>query len=372
MGDTLYFHEDTTKMIITKLDASLQPVWYEMIPHSIYFEFDSFEDTLFFTANANSTFTLFDTTFTFGGYYRMVAGKLSPEGELLNAVAPEGSRNLSMHEFMLDNCNQLIVAGDFDGSVRFKNDTVSVSQTGIHDGLLFKIQNHQPAQYSFGPDTTACDSVILTGPEGYAMYYWNNEPSTENQLTVTESGEYLFSCVDEYGCWLHDTIVIDVQPGFTIDLGADTTIALHDTLILSLPDNFDQYTWSNGDTTNSVTLIGGQMGPGEWDFQVQVDYGVCSVTDTIRITVLSSISEFEHAGIKAYPNPVGDDLKIESQSDLKTIELINLKGEIIYQKIIRNPNELLHAINISSFQQGVYILKITTCNTTVAGRIIKL
>jgi hypothetical protein len=266
----------------------------------------------------------------------------------------------------------LLLAGIFDGTVRFENDTVSVHQTGVTEGILVKIQRHSPDDFSFGPDTTVCDSTVLVAPEGYATYYWNNMPSTQNSFNINESGIYTFACVDDNGCWIYDTISLQIQPGFTIELGADTTIMMHDTIVLSMPEGFDHYLWSNGDTLNSIQLIGGQLGEGEWDTWVEVTDGVCSDSDSVRITVLSNILEFNQAGINAYPNPVNKHLNIDSKTAIKSIECIDLNGETVYRKTFQNTPEFRKSINMASFKKGVYILKITTEKAVATGRIIKI
>jgi hypothetical protein len=371
-GDTIYFHDDSTKVLLTKLDQSLNPQWYELVNHNINFELAAIDDNLYFSGRARSNLSLFDTSFSFGGFYRTIIGEVSPQGELTHFMVPDCSRNLRLFELRVDNCNQLLLAGIFDGTVRFENDTVSVHQTGVTEGILVKIQRHPPDDFSLGPDTTVCDSTVLVAPEGYATYYWNNVPSELNRFNVNESGIYTFACVNENGCWVYDTINIQIQPGFTIELGADTTIMMHDTIVLSMPEGFDHYLWSNGDTTNFIQLIGGQLGEGDWDIWAEVTDEVCSDSDSVRITVLSIILEFNQAGINAYPNPVSKHLNINSKTAIKSIECIDLNGETVYRKTFQNTPEFRKSINMASFKKGVYILKITTEKAVATGRIIKI
>lgn len=273
---------------------------------------------------------------------------------------------------MLDNCKQILFSAYFEGTLKLENDTLHSNMGWIADGLLLKMQLHPPAQFSFGPDTTVCDSTILNGPEGFSYYYWNNELSDQSWYSVTEPGTFTLAIADDYGCWQYDTITIDIQQGFTFELGADTAIALHDTITLMLPDIYDHYLWSTGDTANAIRIIGGELGPGEWNIWVQVTNGVCSYTDSVEVTVVSSIFEIENSNVKAFPNPVSDKLFIKSKSRLQSVELLNLNGEVVHRVSIDAPFTNEHTIDMSLIKKGFYLLKVKSKETTAVGRIIKM
>ena len=78
-----------------------------------------------------------------------------------------------------------------------------------------------------------------------------------------------------------------------------------------------------------------------------------------------SIQEINLNLIKVYPNPVKNILYITGNSAAYDIELYSLIGQRVL--IASNINE----IDVSSFNEGVYLLKISTMNTTAIKRIIK-
>ena len=72
--------------------------------------------------------------------------------------------------------------------------------------------------------------------------------------------------------------------------------------------------------------------------------------------------------ITLYPNPVTDNLLINSSSPIKTIEIINVAGEIVYTNKAVN---LTNSISVKSFSNGLYILKIYTGSEIILRRFIK-
>ena len=376
-SDTLIQHEDSTVNILAKLDAGFEPVWYETTQAkseygSFYFYIDSYQDTLFFAGRCRSTFTMFDTVFNPGSYYEAFIGQVTPNGELDKFTFSESLWGFRPFGLELDNCNNLLVSGQFKGYAYIGPDTIESHTMGVWDGIITQITRYDPFNFSLGPDTTVCDSVTLFGPEGYQYYYWNNNLTGQNWLNISESGEYVFSCANDDGCWINDTINITVQPGFTINLGQDTIISQLDTLYLSVPDFYDSYLWSTGSTENSIEIPGSTYGAGNWNIWVEVTQGVCTKNDTIQITITSAVPELQKIGILVYPNPVEDVLYILSEEKLTMVELIDLKGETIImeenQTYLKNPLKI-DLINVPS---GIYIIRVYFNDLVGNGKIVKL
>ncbi|MEW4922587.1 T9SS type A sorting domain-containing protein [Algibacter sp. 2305UL17-15] len=81
--------------------------------------------------------------------------------------------------------------------------------------------------------------------------------------------------------------------------------------------------------------------------------------------VLSN-EEFATNQFKVYPNPVSDVLKINTQKELKNIQVYNILGK---QLISIVPNNLETILDFSDFSSGHYILKL---NSKHASKIIKV
>lgn len=61
-----------------------------------------------------------------------------------------------------------------------------------------------------------------------------------------------------------------------------------------------------------------------------------------------------------YPNPASTVLNIETTQNLalNTIEIFNLKGQLVFQKTISDQLNTT-TLELSSFQKGIYILKLS-------------
>jgi uncharacterized repeat protein (TIGR02543 family) len=103
----------------------------------------------------------------------------------------------------------------------------------------------------------------------------------------------------------------------------------------------------------------------EWNFAT--DVVTQDTTLYAKWTETVGISEIESAGLKIYPNPTKDELRIESGNlAIKQIEVVDLSGKVIYQF-----NELRNQINVSALSQGIYFVKLDTDKGTVTQKFVK-
>ena len=70
--------------------------------------------------------------------------------------------------------------------------------------------------------------------------------------------------------------------------------------------------------------------------------------------------------LKVYPNPVKDNLKIESSKNLHKLEIYDLKG-----KIFKSVNQGYNSIDVNNLNCGIYFLKVYTENQIFIEKIIK-
>ncbi len=61
--------------------------------------------------------------------------------------------------------------------------------------------------------------------------------------------------------------------------------------------------------------------------------------------------------LSIYPNPANENIKIQSQNDISRVMIINCTGQIIYDG---TNNSKFMTINIESFKQGLYIIRVET------------
>ena len=111
-----------------------------------------------------------------------------------------------------------------------------------------------PLMVDLGQDTTLCEneSLALTINSPNGNYEWQDGSQAQN-YTVTEAGIY-WAKITKDNCVASDSILVDFTPQPTIDLGADTTLCIAETLTLIAPTILTNYQWQDG-TTNTPQLI---------------------------------------------------------------------------------------------------------------------
>lgn len=82
-----------------------------------------------------------------------------------------------------------------------------------------------------------------------------------------------------------------------------------------------------------------------------------------------SVNEFENTEIAIYPNPVRDNLIINSKIDISSVALYNITGKLIYENSsFNNQNS---QINMSQFQSGIYFLRVSSGDFSQTLKVIK-
>lgn len=213
---------------------------------------------------------------------------------------------------------------------------------------------------NLGQDTSLCvDSINLSGGQFFDTYLWNTTDTTDI-LTIyadsLNSGQYQYSLRTDYkGCYSYDTINITVGE-LPISLGNDTTLCLNQQLNLSTGIN-GNHNWNTGQLTDSIK-IGPFNNASNLIYIVEVEQAGCFGTDTINITIDNCVGvEEKNNTFTLYPNPAKDNLTIKTKKLINSkISLIDMNGRIIYSEVINNKN---HTINVSDYENGVYILSIS-------------
>jgi hypothetical protein len=105
---------------------------------------------------------------------------------------------------------------------------------------------------------------------------------------------------------------------------------------------------------NGDTIFAGISGEGVWKTSVLQMNGIAEINNNA-------------CNITVYPNPVTDNLTIESPQSA-VIEITNIQGQAIQQLQIKQGKT---GINISDLAKGVYILRLNSNDKTAVTRIVK-
>ena len=159
------------------------------------------------------------------------------------------------------------------------------------DSLLVTVSQVQSTIY-LGADTTLCtgNKIELHAGSTFANYKWQ-DGSTDSLFTVTAAGIYYVSASNLCGSMVSDTIVI--RPiSFTFNIGNDTARCNNDSITLTAPPGFINYSWQPAYGTNTDTGHTINVSPAHDTSYIAVAEKVpgCFVSDTIHIAVYESPS----------------------------------------------------------------------------------
>ncbi len=372
-NDTIIIPEGTDYKIIGKFDSELNPIWYHAYESNSIVRISLDNQNLIFATTAKGTFQIADTILNLGNYYETIIIEFNEEGQMIDLINTNSSKDLATLRKLSDNCVNPLISGRFTGNAIFGNDTVSSTAISIEDGFIGKLIRNVPPIVDLGPDSVYCENFSIFGPEGYQYYSWNDSITNQNWQMIHESQTVHFACSNEEGCWLYDSINIEIHPGFEIDLGSDTTIRENDTIVFSVPNQYESYLWSNGSTSDKITIIGNDYGIGTFPIWIEVTDGPCIESDTLLLTIKSEfwIGERIKNVINTYPNPFEDEITVEINPNYHSIEIYDLKGKRQFSKTLNQANKS-EQIKLKNFKKGIYLLKIKTKEHNLIKKIVKI
>ncbi len=156
-------------------------------------------------------------------------------------------------------------------------------------------------QVDLGPDIEACEGETITldatpsNQHGNEVYEWSKDGTTISGATsptldVTETGTYVATVTNDV-CTNSDTIYVHFQERPDLDLGPDQILCSYETAtVVSNVTNGDTYIWEvNGTTVNTTDTSITLSGTGEYDVVLTLTRGVCTVTDSVHVTILEPI-----------------------------------------------------------------------------------
>lgn len=89
---------------------------------------------------------------------------------------------------------------------------------------------------------------------------------------------------------------------------------------------------------------------------------------TLRPAPLS-VNVFDQAGISIYPNPVRNNLFIDSKINIDAVSIFNSTGKLVYENLsFANEN---NQIDVSQFQSGIYLMRVTSGDFSRTLKVIK-
>jgi hypothetical protein len=146
-----------------------------------------------------------------------------------------------------------------------------------------------------------------------------------------------------------------------------------------IEDDADVAVYNGPTTFSSLTDFKAQLTnvSGNWAFQDEgggVDNGKDGVfpdypDDLLDFPGNLSVTGFEDVSISYYPNPVSNNLFLDSKLSISDVVLYNTIGKIVYRNSSLADSN--NQIDMSGFQQGIYFLKVSIGEETQTLKVIK-
>jgi hypothetical protein len=138
-----------------------------------------------------------------------------------------------------------------------------------------------------GP-VSICDgeTATLTASVGFGNYLWNTPTGTVagQSIEASEEGNYSVQAVYS-SCTLNSpSVFVAVQsaPTLGISLNGSTTVCSGESVVLTAEDGYDSYLWSNGATTQSITV----STSGSYFVTAAAELGCDAVSNDVVISII--------------------------------------------------------------------------------------
>ena len=281
---------------------------------------------------------------------------------------------------IIDTANGMLIAPDsaFTGNAWYRYSNVCGSDTDTFSIVVFE----RPLA-DLGGDVTLCNASILSFDAGVHNSINWHDGTTSQSLTINDGEEPLMNDFniwvtvgDTNGCIGSDTILVTVEDQPIIYLGNNIDACIKDSVILTVDNVYDNFTWSTGDVgLTTVAHDGTSIMPGVYSFWVKGSNvgGECSYSDTIMVQLKDCDSSFvgienpgfDQISFEVYPNPTQGNLNIRgtklSSLNVDRIVMMGMRGEIAQVLNASDWSEISSdemQINLSALADGVYMMRI--------------
>jgi hypothetical protein len=245
----------------------------------------------------------------------------------------------------------------------------------------------QPLAVTAYPDTFTCvngyfflNCLASNGLMPYA-YSWTPSANVVNPtLAMTLSNPqdtttYYITVTDSLGCMSSDSMTV-----FTFPLPAVSFFMNLDTICIA--DQPIALTGGNpaGGNYNGAGVYGDTLYPDSAGAGIHaVNYTYTdslgcsnSSADSIFVDLCLGIEDLFAENFFIYPNPAGNELRIENaQWIIKRIEIFDVPGQIIFSQRLQANSQKQSTIDVSKLKPGIYFLQVEIPDRTMIRKFIK-
>lgn len=193
------------------------------------------------------------------------------------------------------------------------------------------------------PSTFVCEDgdITLSINQDYESYLWSNGDTTKS-IVVDSSGIYGLTVTHENGCESYAEVKVGFGNEYELQISGETEKCEGEEVTLTSTEEFSKYTWSNGDTTRSITV----SEPDRYRLTVETKEG-CILSKEIEVK--------NHPTVVAELNPTAQTICSGDST------LLESKYQQNYYSYLWSTNETTSSIYAKS--SGLYKLLITDTRT---------
>ncbi|HLP53514.1 MAG TPA: T9SS type A sorting domain-containing protein [Fluviicola sp.] len=223
-----------------------------------------------------------------------------------------------------------------------------------------------------GANAVGCDSTVtlnltINQPTSSTVTESACESYTwaENGTTYTTSGSYSVTIAGgaANGCDSTITLVLTItgNPTATATDNGDATITA---------STGTAYQWINCATNTAIAGATSQTytatANGDYAVVVTVAGGCSDTSDCVTIDYIG-LKEITDASIQVFPNPTNSDVTITMTATQATVEVTDAQGKLLQAVTVGNGEK----VNLSTYETGIYFLRIRTVNGSTLERVVK-
>ena len=244
---------------------------------------------------------------------------------------------------------------------------VALDNYGCYSDTVYTTVNvsSPPTTLITAPQTICAGESVLLEASGGTSFNWNTGATTQS-ITVSPNSTTTYSAIASNGSCQGSaaSTTVTVVPSPSVTATSDITTAYLNNGATVMFDGTttggDQITWNFGDgfTSSSLSYAHQYGDTGVYVATLSVSNGYCTATDSIAITVLSSmnVEELDAIGVKIFPNPANEMIHLTSGFNGQDIQvnLYDTRGRLIVTRNMIDNGQM----NISDFENGTYFMEV--------------
>lgn len=274
---------------------------------------------------------------------------------------------------LADNSNNIVCSGGFYGSLLLNssNQVPDLISLGEKDIYLVKIHDFcKEFNIDVQHDTLLCPGqcIILESPGEYFTYQWSPGGQLNSNLEICNSGKYLVTVTNQYGCVARDSLEVNLENLPVVNAGMDTIVeaGLPVALVSASAENVTLAYWetsgtglfnNQGDINPIYSLSTPDINSGSVTLTLTGENSCGSSQSEVVLTVANGLEN-----IVVFPNPTVGVVHFVSQNGLvfNSVTVLTQSGSVVQSNI--SINNIYFELDLTTFPPDTYYFYFNTNN----------